>query len=90
LHVFEPETGKPVAQDDSIPHRGGLPTTFWWPGEIVYDRIPVYLEGVPAGTYGIAIGVYDPQTGQRLPMIDSQGKSTGDGRLVLRETITIE
>jgi hypothetical protein len=90
VHVFEPETGKPVAQDDSIPHRGGLPTTFWWPGEIVYDQIPIYLEGTPAGTYGIAIGVYDPQTGERLPVVDNQGKSASDGRLVLQETITVK
>jgi hypothetical protein len=90
VHIFEPATGKPVAQDDAIPHRGGYPTTFWWPGEIVYDRIPVYLEGAPSGTYGIAIGAYDPQTGQRLPLIDNHGKSATDGRLVLRETVTIE
>ena len=90
VHVFDPTTNVPVAQDDAMPHRWAHPTTLWWPGEMVKDRIPIYLEGVPPGTYGIAIGVYDPSTGERLTVVDSQGQSTDDGRLVLSEFVEIE
>jgi hypothetical protein len=49
------------------------------------------LRGVLAGDYGIAVGVYDPVTMERLPVIDSAGRPQSDGRLVLPgETIQVE
>jgi hypothetical protein len=90
VHVFDPATNVPVAQDDAMPRRWAYPTTLWWPGETVKDRIPIFLEGAPSGSYGIAIGVYDPSTGDRLPVVDSEGQSTPDGRLVLSEIVEIE
>jgi hypothetical protein len=89
IHVYDPATDIPVAQDDAEPHRGGYPTQFWAPGEIVADRIPVYLNDVPPGAYGVAIGVYDPASGTRLPVVDQQGQPSPDGRLILPETIEI-
>lgn len=90
VHIFDPTTGVPVAQDDAMPHRWAYPTTFWWPGETVDDRIPIQLEGVPPGRYGIAIGVYDPSTGERLTLVNSQGRLIADGRLVLEEIVELE
>ncbi|MCP4535506.1 MAG: hypothetical protein GY831_30330, partial [Delftia sp.] len=58
VHVFDPATGIPVVQDDAMPRRNTFPTTFWWPGEVVVDVIPISLAGVPAGAYGVAVGVY--------------------------------
>jgi hypothetical protein len=89
VHVFDPATGIPVAQDDAEPHRGGYPTLFWAPEEIVQDHVPVSLTGVSPGRYGIAIGAYNPATGDRLPVIDAQGRQSSDGRLVLEETVEI-
>ena len=83
VHVFDPATATPVAQDDAMPHRWTYPTTFWSPGEAVMDVIPISLEGAPAGAYGIAIGIYDPATTERLPVIDGTGQPQPDGRLVL-------
>ena len=83
VHVFEPSTGIPVAQDDSMPHRGGYPTHFWWPGEVVEDRIPVSLEAAVPGLYGLAVGVYDPVTLERIPVTDSTGQLIADSRLIL-------
>lgn len=83
IHVFDPRTFVPVAQDDAMPHRWGLPTTFWSPGEMVTDRIPISLEQAPAGIYGVAVGVYDPMTAERLPVVDGGGQPQPDGRLVL-------
>jgi hypothetical protein len=90
VHVFEPATGIPAAQDDSVPHRGAYPTTSWWPGEVVRDAIPVFLNGVPDGDYGVAVGVYDVMTMERLPVVDATGQVQPDGRLVLpAETIHV-
>jgi hypothetical protein len=91
VHVFDPATGVPVAQDDAMPHRWAYPTTFWGPGEVVEDVIPISLQGVPAGAYGIAVGVYDPATMERLPVVDGAGRPQPDGRLVLPgEMIQVE
>jgi hypothetical protein len=89
VHVFDPATDEIVAQDDAMPHRGAYPTTLWWPGETLEDRFAISLDGVPPGTYGIAVGVYDPLSGERLPAIDSQGQKISDNRLVL-EKIALE
>jgi hypothetical protein len=90
VHIFEPATGIPVAQDDTMPHRSAYPTTFWWPGETVKDVISIPLDDVPPGVYGIAVGVYEPSTGERLPLVKSQGQLIPDGRLVLDEIVEID
>ena len=83
VHVFDPVTKIPVAQDDAMPRRWAYPTTFWGPGEVVDDLIPLSLKDVPAGVYGVAVGVYDPATMERLPVMDGGGQLRPDGRLVL-------
>lgn len=89
VHIFDPATDVPVAQDDARPRREAYPTAFWGPGEVLDDRIPVSLQGVPEGSYGVAIGVYEPVTGERLTAVDAQGRILADGRLVLAETIEV-
>ena len=90
IHVFDPTTGIPLAQDDAMPHRGAYPTTFWWPDEVIEDPISISLNGVPEGIYGIAVGIYEPTTGKRLRLINSQGEIIEDGRFILNEIVTIE
>jgi hypothetical protein len=96
VHVFDPATGIPVAQDDAMPLRWTYPTSLWGPGEAVTDVIPISLQGTPAGSYGLAVGVYDPASGdakhrmERLPVVDAGGQSLPDGRLILAgETIRV-
>lgn len=89
IHIFDPETGIPVAQSDFMPRGWVYPTSFWWPGEIVEDEATVSLEAVPPGKYGIAIGIYDPASGERLPVVDGAGNELPDGRLILEEIIEI-
>jgi hypothetical protein len=90
VHVFNPETNTPVAQQDAMPRHWTYPTTLWWPGEVVDDSISIPLDTVPGGDYGIAIGVYEPATGERLPLITGQGQLIPDGRLVLEEIIELD
>jgi len=90
VHLFDPATGIPVAQDDAMPRQWQFPTTLWWPGEVITDLISISLDMVPAGQYGLAVGVYDPLTGARLPVLDSAGQVVADGRLLLPEMVAIK
>ncbi|MCP4536119.1 MAG: hypothetical protein GY832_03140 [Chloroflexi bacterium] len=91
VHVFDPATGVPVVQDDAMPRRNTFPTTFWWPGEIIADPIPIPSSPAMAGDYGVAIGIYDPATMERLPVMDGDGQPLPNGRFVLPgETVRVE
>jgi hypothetical protein len=84
VHVYDPATGIPVAQDDAMPQHWTYPTGFWDPGEVVVDEIRISLAEAPAGSYGLAVGVYDPASGVRLPILDETGQVQPDDRLVLQ------
>ncbi|MFN2137386.1 MAG: hypothetical protein ACK2UK_15605 [Candidatus Promineifilaceae bacterium] len=60
--------GEIVAQVDRQPLSGLAPTSFWQPGDIVRDpyTIPVPSD-LPPGDYQIQVGLFDRQTGARLP-----------------------
>lgn len=77
--------GKILAQHDSIPANWTLPTTGWARGEVIVDEheIPIKPDVLP-GAYILSIGLYDPITGQRLPVYNAQGQPEGE-RIVLTE-----
>ncbi len=82
-----PDDGPPIAQNDSEPASGYAPTTAWIPGETVVDRRAVWINaGKTGAVYGVFVGLYDLNTGQRLP-ITVNGQPVGD-RLKIGE-ITI-
>lgn len=82
-HVLDDES-RIWGQQDGVPSGGANPTTGWLPGELVRDeyRLPVKPDA-PAGTYLIEIGMYDQQTGARLPIADARGNAIGD-RIILQ------
>jgi hypothetical protein len=84
VHVTD-EAGAIVAQRDSQPGAGALPTTSWVAGEVIDD---VHLITLPAplspGRYQIIVGLYDPLTDQRLPVSGSAAGVRPD-HLVLKE-----
>jgi hypothetical protein len=84
VHIADPATAVPVAQDDAMPVQWRYPTTRWAPGEVVVDTIAISLQDAPAGTYDLALGVYNPVDGERLPVVDADGVLQAGGRLVLR------
>jgi hypothetical protein len=90
VHVYDQKTDLPVAQFDSRPHRGAYPTNFWHPGETIDDRVLIHFDGVSSGQYGVAIGVYDGFTGDRLPLLGITGEElVDDGRFILPELVTV-
>ena len=90
VHVFDGESGIPVAQSDYMPRNWEFPTTYWWAGDIVADPVTISLAEVAAGTYGIAIGVYNPENGGRLLLKNANGTFASDGRLILDDVVEIE
>lgn len=59
---------------DGPPLNGEYPTGLWDPGERLSEtrvfRIP---STVPSGRYNVVVGLYDPETGERLPVSDAHG-----------------
>ena len=66
VHLFDPATGEIVGQADVMPYGFTYPTAWWEAEEVVSDEVEVPLAGVPAGTYRLAVGVYEADTGKRL------------------------
>ena len=83
VHAVDLTTGLRAAQDDAMPLRWTYPTTFWRAGQVVSDDIPLSLKGAPHGAYSLVVGVYDPTTKDRLPVLDAFGRPQPDDQLVL-------
>jgi 4-amino-4-deoxy-L-arabinose transferase-like glycosyltransferase len=65
-------------QKDNPPVNGAYPTTLWVRDEIVVDRYPIPVDADAApGRHVIEVGMYDPVTIQRLPVLDPSG-TVGD------------
>ncbi len=59
--------GQPVAQSDGVPAGWKRPTPGWAPGEyVVDDHAFAVPEGLAAGEYRLAVGLYVLETGARL------------------------
>jgi hypothetical protein len=90
VHVFDREDPSTiVTQDDAMPRRGSYPTSGWMAGEVVSDTIRLSLADLSPGTYGLAVGLYDEMTGDRLVATSPGGRSLPDGRLVLPHAIEV-
>ena len=82
-HLLDPEQ-QIWGQKDSIPINGTHPTTGWLPGEVIVDEYDIPLEAeAPLGEYFIEIGMYDSETGQRLPVLREDGERVPDDRILL-------
>jgi hypothetical protein len=78
--------GTLAAQNDSQPVYGYYPTSQWQPGEIVPDRIAIPLpKDLPPGNYTLIAGLYDGETGLRLPLADGSGDYVTFGKLEIRD-----
>lgn len=78
VHVVGPD-GQIWAQRDTPPDNGAYPTPRWVIGEVVTDPIRVPLSpDSPITSLKVVVGMYYPDTGQRLPVLDSQGQPVDD------------
>lgn len=78
LHLTRAD-GIPLAQSDGPPVGGYTPTSRWLAGELIPDprrlRLPATLS---PGSYQVWAGLYDPVTGDRLPVAGRD-----DGRILV-------
>jgi hypothetical protein len=59
--------GRLVAQSDSWPAQGALPTSAWLADELIVDEHRLALpKGMPEGRYRLIAGLYLLETGERL------------------------
>ncbi len=65
VHLLGPD-GALVAQNDSLPVGGAIPTNDWSVGEVVADQHFLEFPTPPPGQYKLVIGLYNPATGERL------------------------
>ena len=70
LHVFDVE-GEKLWQDD---HQPSVPTSQWKPGQVVEYTRTVFVPNYPyIGEAIIRLGLYNPTSGQRLPLNAPEG-----------------
>jgi hypothetical protein len=88
VHVINAQ-GKLVAQHDGEPQVGADPTDEWKPGQVVCDFHMVSLDHPSSpGLYSIRVGLYDEDSGKRLPVLNAGGNASVDDAIVL-ETLDI-
>ena len=89
VHLLD-AAGNVVTQADAAPLGGNRPTTSWLTGEYLTDP---YTLSLPAsllpGAYRLEVGLYRPDTGERLPVNTRTGTSASSsvpiGEVVVSE-----
>ena len=77
-------------QRDSLPGEGAWPTTSWVEGEVLADHYTFRVgQNALPGEYRLEVGMYDATTGERLAVVDAQGKRLWGDRVVLDTPITV-
>ncbi len=76
-------SGHLVAQHDGQPSGGDFPTSDWRPGDTLVDSISLSLPGGLAGDYQLLVGMYQLETGNRLPVTGQDGRLLADGAIPL-------
>jgi len=83
VHLLD-ASGAIVGYGDSEPGKGKYPTTGWLPGEYLADRHKVTVSlGIAAGAYRLAVGLYDPSSGERLLLPDGADQQILDLPVVI-------
>ncbi|HQY94999.1 MAG TPA: hypothetical protein PLS79_25530, partial [Caldilinea sp.] len=68
VHVVD-SRGRMIGQWDQTPAAGAAPTSGWTPGRIVVDDYRIDLDRAGAqNPVRVLVGLYDPVTGERLPL----------------------
>ncbi len=86
VHVLD-GNGQVIAQGDGPPLGGSWPTTRWSAGDLVPDLHVIPLDRItPDGRFSIAVGLYDPVSGQRAD-VAGEGVHISDQAIWLPVTI---
>ncbi len=67
-----------AAQSDGVPVCWSYPTNLWRPGQIIADQHAISLPPhMLPGQYDLQVGLYLPDSGQRLDVLDMAGQPAG-------------
>lgn len=78
--------GSILAQQDTEPRNGTYPTTLWQVGEQVRDSYTFLIPNdTPPGSYWIKVGMYAPDAGPRLPVVDPGTAQVENDSVIVRE-----
>lgn len=84
IHLTSPDGGAPLAQHDSEPNMGTVPTTRWLAGQLVEDLHLVELPpNLTPGTYQLWAGMYAVQEGQVVPIPGDSGERRLLGEIII-------
>lgn len=85
VHLIAP-TGNTPAQSDGWPERGAAPTSTWVAEQIIEDQHVLRLpEDASSGDYQLFLGLYDVESGGRVPLYDAAGARLPDDRVLVAE-----
>ncbi len=77
VHLLD-ASGALRAQIDSQPLAGARPTTSWLPGEYIRDPYRLSTPSdLPPGLYRLEVGMYLPESGERLAVLGAVASSDG-------------
>ncbi len=83
VHVLD-VTERRVAQGDGPPLQGWYPTSAWASGQVIADRRRIVLPpDTPPQDLRVAVGLYSPTDGVRLPVYDQAGARQAEDRVLL-------
>lgn len=89
IHLLDAE-GRPVATADGPPAAGQYPTSLWQPGDMVPDTRSLSLSDIAAGSYRLAVGWYDVESGERQVAQDAAGRRWAQDAAVLGKVVVDE
>lgn len=88
LQLIDPATNTKAGQTDALPVCGQNSTTFWRPGDRIVDpQTLTIFPDASAGEYTLFVGMYNVESGVRLPVSQADGSLSDWFPLT---TITIE
>jgi hypothetical protein len=76
------------AQDDHLPQNGRISTRTWEVGSLLRDVYTLSLPpDMPSGDYAIFVGLYNPATGERIHLLNTEDGDDPDAALLFHLTI---
>jgi hypothetical protein len=68
FHVVDPSSGTLLSQHDGPPGSVYYPALSWRPGDVIIEQFQVAMPAAMPAAALARVGLYDPATGQRLPI----------------------
>ena len=78
------EDSRLIDQTEASPHAGRYPTNAWSPSEVIEDCLSLAVTEPLKSGWQIAVGLYDPNTGARLPVKDETGQLLANDEVLIQ------